>query len=317
MNTHNITVNKQEASLVITEENGASVTVSPSIVSSIALIGAGPQGPPGDGVAGNNDLGVIFLKDNAVSTVIPSVNARAVVAGAMLTGELYNFVKDSGTNSLKYEGAGGLFHIVASFNFFEGSQKTCGFYIGVSKNASNPLDPNGDRISESEIYVNASTPSNQPQSATVQTVIALEEGDRVFFIVQNKDSTGSITVQFLKLIVVPLTSERGAAGPKSITIAEPLSGDEFTLFHTKEPTTLSQVLAVVRGTSPSVSYELRYAADRSDLGTLAIEPAIVTSTSVGDTATIQNMPIPSNSYVWLSIATVSGDTTEFNLSVAF
>jgi hypothetical protein len=62
------------------------------------------------------------------------------------------------------------------------------------------LSADADRISESEIYVNAGTQSNQPKAATVQTVATLNYNDRVFFIVQNKDSTGSITVEFLKLI---------------------------------------------------------------------------------------------------------------------
>jgi hypothetical protein len=42
--------------------------------------------------------------------------------------------------------------------------------------------------------------ASQPKAATVQTVATLNYNDRVFFFVQNKDSTGSITVEFLKLI---------------------------------------------------------------------------------------------------------------------
>lgn len=49
----------------------------------------GPQGLPGDGVEGNNDLGVIYLKDNKTPTPIPSINARAVVAGTMKIGRAH------------------------------------------------------------------------------------------------------------------------------------------------------------------------------------------------------------------------------------
>ena len=107
------------------------------------------------------------------------------------------------------------------------------------------------------------------------------------------------------------------AAPRSITIVDPQSSDSFTVFRTTRATTISQVVALVAGTTPAVGYELRYAANRTASGTTAIIPAIASNTTVGSGATVQNMPIPSGNYVWLNITTVSGSTTEFNLSVAF
>lgn len=186
----------------------------------------GPQGLPGDGVEGNNDLGVIYLKENKTPTPIPSINARAVVAGTMSTGILYNFEKDATTNSLKYTGTGGRFHVVANFNFFEGSQKVCGFYIGKNTNGTGPLDPNADRISESEIYINSGSNSAQPVSGMVQTILDLNNGDRIFFIVQNRDASSDITVEFLKFIAVTTTSERGATGPQGPQGVQGLTGPQ-------------------------------------------------------------------------------------------
>jgi hypothetical protein len=174
----------------------------------------GDQGIPGAGTPGNDDVGVIFLKNNTTATTISETNARAVVAGTMETGELYNFAKDSGTNSLKYTGAGGQFHIVATFNFFSTNQNICGFYIGRNIDDTSSLDPNGDRISESEIYANASNTSTQPVSSAIQTVVDLDTDDRVYFIVQNKTGANSITVEFLKFTVTPITSEKGDQGPQ-------------------------------------------------------------------------------------------------------
>jgi hypothetical protein len=173
----------------------------------------GDQGIPGSGVAGNHDLGVIYLKNNTTATTIPSLNARAVVAGTMQTGTLFNFEKDATTNSLKYTGDGGRFHVVATFNFYSGSNNTCGFYIGKNTNPASALDPNADRISESEIYANAVN-QNKPSATAIQTVLDLNPGDRIFFIVQNKDSTASITVEFLKFVAVTLTAEKGDIGPE-------------------------------------------------------------------------------------------------------
>jgi hypothetical protein len=145
----------------------------------------------------------------------------------MLTGELYNFAKDSTTNSLKYSGPGGLFHIGATFNFETTSQNICGFYVGHSTDDSVALDPDGDRISESEVYVNGSTTANQPVGGAIQSVLDLATDDRVFFIVQNKTAANNITVEFLKFTVTALTAEKGdtgATGPVGATGAIGVSG---------------------------------------------------------------------------------------------
>lgn len=180
-------------SVVLTQEDSSvTINLEPSVI--IEVGDSGIQPPR------SNNIGVMYLKDNTIPTPIASINARAVVSGTVQTGELVNFEKHSTTNSLRYLGESGKFLIIATFNFYEGSQRTCGFYLGVNRNIASALDANADRISESEVYVNAGTQSNQPQSAAIQTVATLNYNDRLFFIVQNKDSAGSITVEFLKLI---------------------------------------------------------------------------------------------------------------------
>jgi hypothetical protein len=470
----------------------------------------------------------------------------------MQTGALYNFAKDATTNSLKYSGPGGKFHIVATFNFTTNSQNVCGFYVGHNTDDATALDADADRISESEIYINASTTANQPVGGAIQTVLDLQPDDRVYFIVQNRDAANNITVQFLKFTATSLTAEKGdgilpggntgdllikASGsdydtawtaaptvdklgldttaaeavttgqiawdapnatpvvrhrpnvigrlgqdthclckntsavslikgrvvmftgadsvsgrveigplladgtypgyvyfgvtaeaiaidgfgmvctfgfiegidtsiypedsilwactvnpgamvleenlqpapalsiptavvvksdatdgvifvrantgselrllhdvytdlaadgdvltwidnlnrweskapvndaPRSITIAEPQIGDSFTLFRTTRATTITSAVALV--SSGSVTYELRYAADRTTAGTLATASDTVTNTTTGDSATVQNQPIPVDRYVWVEITAVSGTVNEFNLSVAF
>ena len=180
-------------SVVITEEDSSvTINLEPSVI--IEVGDSGIQPPR------SNNIGVMYLKDNDIPTPIASTNARAVVSGTVQTGELVNFEKHSTTNSLRYLGESGKFLMIATFSFYEGSQKTCGFYIGVNRNIASTLSADADRISESEIYVNAGTQSNQPKAATVQTVATLNYSDRVFFIVQNKDAASEITVEFLKLI---------------------------------------------------------------------------------------------------------------------
>jgi len=185
---------KQQSSIIVTEDN-SNINVTKSDVS-VLLTAPGTQGPPR-----SEDSGVIYLKANTTPTPIPITNGRAVASGTMLTNSLVNFEKDISTNSLKYKGTSGRFHVIATFNFYSGSQDTCGFYIGVNRDASSALDANADRISESEIYVNAGTQSNQPQNGTIQTIVQLSTNDRIFFIVQNKTKSDDILVEFMKLVV--------------------------------------------------------------------------------------------------------------------
>ena len=112
------------------------------------------------------------------------------------------------------------------------------------------------------------------------------------------------------------TGDAGAPGPpKALTVAPPKPGDEFTLFYTQYPTTLTQVLAIVRGTSPGVQFELRYGPDRSAAGTLAVVPENVTNTTTGEAVAIQNMPIPADNFLWVKVTAVTGVVQELNVSV--
>jgi hypothetical protein len=184
------------------------------------LGGTGPQGNTGSdgaGSPGNNDVGVMYLKNNTIPTIITAINQRKVVAGTMSTGILFNFIKDPSTNSLKYTGPGARFHIITNFSFSGGSRDIYGFYIGRNNNPSSPLDPDADRISESEIYVNSNQANDQPAAGAIQTVLDLNTDDRVFFIVQNRETTADITVEFMKFVVSSITAEKGPTGPQGST----------------------------------------------------------------------------------------------------
>jgi len=108
------------------------------------------------------------------------------------------------------------------------------------------------------------------------------------------------------------------AAPRSITIAGPQANDNFTIFRTDKETVITSVTALVRGTSaPAVTYELRYASDRSTNGTAATALNTASNSTIGTSATPINQPIPENHYVWLRITNVIGSVDEFNLSIGF
>jgi hypothetical protein len=189
-----VTVQTEESRIIVTEDNSNVSVISNN--AAVLLTAPGSQGPPR-----SEDSGVIYLKANTISTPIATTGGRAVASGTMLTSSLVNFEKDASTNSLKYKGTNGRFHAIATFSFFAGSQNTCGFYLGINRDPSSPLDANADRISESEIYTNAGPSSAQPQSGAIQSLVQLNTDDRIFFIVQNQRAATSILVEFMKLVV--------------------------------------------------------------------------------------------------------------------
>ena len=103
--------------------------------------------------------------------------------------------------------------------------------------------------------------------------------------------------------------------PRSITIVSPIAGDSLTLFRTSKEVVFSNIIGLVSGNNPNVLYEIKYASDRTASGIIAAS-SNVTSITVGNAATIQNMPVPSGCYVWLNILSSDG-ATEFNLSLLF
>ena len=103
--------------------------------------------------------------------------------------------------------------------------------------------------------------------------------------------------------------------PRGLTIVAPQPGESFTFFRTSVETPFVSVLGLV--SNGSVQFEVRYGSDRTGAGTLAMEPTTVTSTTTGDSATLQNQPVPAGRYVWVNILAVSGTVAEFNVSIGF
>jgi hypothetical protein len=104
--------------------------------------------------------------------------------------------------------------------------------------------------------------------------------------------------------------------PKSISITAPVAGDDFTLFRADTDVTLTAVVAVLQGTSsPSVSFVIKYAPDRTSGGTAATVPTTVTSTTTGTSVALDQMPIPADSFVWLEISAVSGTVDELSVTL--
>lgn len=107
---------------------------------------------------------------------------------------------------------------------------------------------------------------------------------------------------------------------KGLTVLSPASSSEGTLFFTMTAITISQMSAVLVGSStPSVAWTLRHASDRTATGNEVITAgSTTTNTTTGHLLlSFNDATIPASSFVWVEIGTVSGTVDEFHLSIEY
>jgi len=72
----------------------------------------------------------------------------------------------------------------------------------------------------------------------------------------------------------------GHQGPSGLTLTSPAAGDKLPLLYAWSSLTISEVRALVRGTSPAVTFSLRHGSDFSAAGTLVKADGMVSSDSL-------------------------------------
>jgi hypothetical protein len=111
--------------------------------------------------------------------------------------------------------------------------------------------------------------------------------------------------------------------PRNITLEFPAAADSLpTLFSVDAPLEIVSLRAVLTGdTSPSVTWELKFATNRdegSPTDVITGGGTVTTNVSGGEFITsIDNASIPADVYYWLEIVAASGNVLTFNLTIAF
>jgi len=104
---------------------------------------------------------------------------------------------------------------------------------------------------------------------------------------------------------------------KGLTLEEPVNGDNITIFRTDVAITVQEVIAVSTGTTPNTTYSISYGTDRSAAGTTLVASTSTSGTVNGDVATITNVNIPANSFVWFECSASSGTSVYLSLDVRY
>ncbi|MBI3320015.1 MAG: hypothetical protein HYZ89_05460 [Candidatus Omnitrophica bacterium] len=105
----------------------------------------------------------------------------------------------------------------------------------------------------------------------------------------------------------------------SITVDTPIAAENLTIFFTDKAITVQKMAAVLTGSIPSVTWSVRFAADRSAAGTEVVTGGTTTtSTTTGDViTTFNNASIPANSYVWLTTTATSGTVNTLHVTANY
>ena len=106
---------------------------------------------------------------------------------------------------------------------------------------------------------------------------------------------------------------------KSITIEDPASGEDISMFFTNSALTITEIRAVVRGSTPSVTWTIRHGTDRSAAGAEAVtDGTATTSESAGsDVTAFDDATVVADSFVWLETTAQTGTVDELNLTVIY
>ena len=106
---------------------------------------------------------------------------------------------------------------------------------------------------------------------------------------------------------------------KQITINSPTTATDQTIFRATSALTINKISAVVRGTTPSVTWTIRHDTDRSASGNEVVTSGTTTtSETTGDTITSFNdATIPIDSYVWLEVSATSGTNDELHVTLDY
>jgi len=100
-------------------------------------------------------------------------------------------------------------------------------------------------------------------------------------------------------------------------LTSPVAGDKLPLLYTWSSLTLSEVRALVVGTSPSVTFSLRHGSDFSAAGTpVKADGMDATNTTTGESwSSLDSPEIPAGSWLWIVVDAVSGTGVSLHTSV--
>lgn len=106
---------------------------------------------------------------------------------------------------------------------------------------------------------------------------------------------------------------------KTISILNPTTSENLTVLYAENALTITKLAAVTRGSTPSRTWTLRKASDRSATGTEVVTGGTVTTTTTtAQTVTSFNSAsVPAGNFLWLTTTAGSGTVNELSITIEY
>ncbi|HWO99764.1 MAG TPA: hypothetical protein VNL74_03970 [Methylococcus sp.] len=113
-----------------------------------------------------------------------------------------------------------------------------------------------------------------------------------------------------------LVVEVGTLIPRGITILYPTGADFVVAFFTPQAIPLSKIRSAVQGTSPSVTFSVKYGSSLASLTEVVTGGITCTNTTTGlETTSFNNGTIAAGSFVVLTTSAISGTVNSLHVTL--
>lgn len=352
-----VTVDTANDVVVVADPATDVVTITQATTSVVSVVGVGPQGPPGT-VEGASGL-VQKAGDTMTGPLVAAGDVRtpndASSFGAVLRGSrlAFNVLMDGADEPIMPPSAllsmgdtGGFgtdtFHIYGHYDAAHGMDWAYGY--GVQTGHFQIYAPAlGDQTIDfgyRSVDGSAQVATNMRLGYTADAtnymhLFGAATGEGPLLTVNGSDTniplrlagkgTGDVVASG-RLIAdtfagngASLTDLPEQVPPRGVTVEAPDAAENITLLYVDMDVTISAIHAVVSGSSPSVTFSVRYGVDRSGAGTEAVTGGITcTDATTGTTTTsFDSAVVPAGSWLWLTTSATSGTVATFHVTVRF
>jgi len=131
---------------------------------------------------------------------------------------------------------------------------------------------------------------------------------------------GGISASTITATTITAATYSGIPVTKSITVPDPTSGENITMFYLDNAAQFDRVWTVVSGSNPSVSWQIMSSSTRSAAGFAITGDTTSGATSSGAGITTIISPavtVNGGTWVWLKTTSTGGTVNEFHLTTRF
>ena len=106
---------------------------------------------------------------------------------------------------------------------------------------------------------------------------------------------------------------------KSITVESPTATEDISIFFINKAITIIEMRAVVRGSTPSVTWTIRHGVDRSAAGAEVVTGGTTTTsaTTGSDVTSFNDATVVLDSFVWLETTAQTGTVDELAVTIFY